>query len=195
MGQITKAFAELMIEAAEKGHHTPLTAWEQKQFAQAWLTLNAAPPPLSPPDTGNVGAQLLTDAEAKSLQELAEAAWGDLQKNKLGGYSGINRPFYLVWMFKTVIERYGRRDVGLQHSKNALDEAYERGRNSAALPPGRGMVPMTTAEIDLAVRNAQIAFALDKFKTFEEALVRKAEAHHGIKEGSATPLGDGEGAR
>lgn len=56
---------------------------------------------------------------------------------------------------------------------------------AAALPsPGRGMVPMTTAEIDLAVRNAQIAFALDKFKTFEEALVRKAEAHHGIKEGS-----------
>jgi len=51
-------------------------------------------------------------------------------------------------------------------------------------PPGRGMVPMTTAEIDLAVRNAQIAFAIDKFKTFEEALVRKAEAHHGIKEGS-----------
>lgn len=55
---------------------------------------------------------------------------------------------------------------------------------AALPPPGRGMVPMTTAEIDLAVRNAQIAFALDKFKTFEEALVRKAEAHHGIKEGS-----------
>jgi hypothetical protein len=37
MGQITKDFAELMVKAAEAGHHTPLTAWEQKQFALAWL--------------------------------------------------------------------------------------------------------------------------------------------------------------
>ena len=37
MGQITKDFAELMVKAAESGHHTPLTPWEQKQFALAWL--------------------------------------------------------------------------------------------------------------------------------------------------------------
>ena len=71
MGQITKDFAELMIEAAEKGHHTPLTAWEQKQFAQAWLTLNAAPPPLSPPATGNVGAETVARQFHDAYERLA----------------------------------------------------------------------------------------------------------------------------
>lgn len=75
--------------------------------------------------------QLLTDVENKALLQLSEAVWADLQKNELGGYSGGNRPFYLLWMFKTVIERYGYRDVGLTRSKNALDEAYERGKKDA----------------------------------------------------------------
>lgn len=40
--------------------------------------------------------------------------------------------------------------------------------------------PLTLSQIVLAVRNAQIAYALDKFSSFEVALVRKVEAAHGI---------------
>jgi hypothetical protein len=122
--------------------------------------------------------QLLTDVEKKSLQELAEAVWADLQKNELGGYSGINRPFYLVWMFKIVIERYGYRDVGLKHSKDALDEAYERGRKAGASPP-----PAPQRE-PLTIEQIEQAYPPGITKHSFAAGVRFAEQAHGIKEGS-----------
>jgi hypothetical protein len=65
--------------------------------------------------------ELLTDDERKSLLKDAEWLWEALQKNDLGGYSGGNRPFYILHAFKQVIEKYGHRDVGLNWSKNDLD--------------------------------------------------------------------------
>jgi hypothetical protein len=65
--------------------------------------------------------ELLDNAETKALLERAEYLWSDLQANNLGGYSGINRPFYILNEFKRVIEEFGNRDVGLNWSKDQLD--------------------------------------------------------------------------
>lgn len=42
--------------------------------------------------------------------------------------------------------------------------------------------PLTDRQIQDAVRDAHIAFCLDKYATFEVALIRKAETAHDIKE-------------
>lgn len=55
----------------------------------------------------------------------AERLWNDLQKNNLGGYSGGNRPFYILHEFKRMIEKYGNRDVGLTWSKDDLEAALK----------------------------------------------------------------------
>jgi len=65
--------------------------------------------------------ELLTTDEAKALLKRAEQLWSDLQKNDLGGFSGGNRPFYILWMMKQVIEVFGRRDIGQTWSKDELD--------------------------------------------------------------------------
>lgn len=65
--------------------------------------------------------ELLTDDEKKLMLSRAEHLWTALQSNDLGGYSGINRPFYILFAFKEIIELFGNRDVGLSWSKNALD--------------------------------------------------------------------------
>ncbi|MEQ9634590.1 MAG: hypothetical protein RLW68_00750 [Devosia marina] len=65
--------------------------------------------------------ELLTNDERKELLQEAERLWKDLQNNNLGGFSGGNRPFYILHAFKQVIEKYGHRDVGLNWSKDALD--------------------------------------------------------------------------
>lgn len=65
--------------------------------------------------------ELLTDSESKQLLSMAEMLWDDLQSNNLGGFSGINRPFWILAEFKRVIEEFGHRDVGLTWSKNQLD--------------------------------------------------------------------------
>lgn len=67
--------------------------------------------------------ELLTEDERKSILKEAEQLWSDLQANNLGGYSGGNRPFYILHAFKLAIEKYGHRDVGLSWSKNDLDAA------------------------------------------------------------------------
>jgi hypothetical protein len=67
--------------------------------------------------------KLLSEQEAADLLAQAEALWADLQANNLGGFSGINRPFYILHEFKRVIEKFGGRDVGLRWSKNDLDAA------------------------------------------------------------------------
>ncbi|HWU32819.1 MAG TPA: hypothetical protein VN108_08095 [Marmoricola sp.] len=64
---------------------------------------------------------LLSPEEGKSLLADAEQLWRDLQRNELGGFSGHNRPFYILHEFRRVIEKYGRRDVGLTWSKDDLD--------------------------------------------------------------------------
>ncbi len=66
---------------------------------------------------------LLSEDERKALLTDAEWLWQRLEANDIGGFSGINRPFYIVHAFKEVIEKYGRRDVGLSWSKNDLDAA------------------------------------------------------------------------
>lgn len=64
---------------------------------------------------------LLSEVERKQLLADAEWLWRRLEANDIGGFSGINRPFYILHAFKEVIEKYGRRDVGLSWSKNDLD--------------------------------------------------------------------------
>jgi hypothetical protein len=65
--------------------------------------------------------ELLTSDESRALLTAAENLWEDLQKNNLGGFSGVNRPFYILHKFRRVIEKFGHRDTGLQWSKNDLD--------------------------------------------------------------------------
>lgn len=55
------------------------------------------------------------------MEEFARHVWSRLQSNDLGGYSGVNRPLYLLWMFKDAIEKWGNRDVGLSWSKEQLE--------------------------------------------------------------------------
>lgn len=69
---------------------------------------------------------LLDNGEASELLKRAEQLWSDLQANNLGGYSGINRPFYILNEFKRVIEEFGGRDVGLHWSKDQLDAHPDR---------------------------------------------------------------------
>lgn len=68
--------------------------------------------------------ELLTEDEAAALQAQAERLWADLQANNLGGYSGINRPFYIAFAMRKVIEEFGHRDTGLSWSKNEIDSAW-----------------------------------------------------------------------
>lgn len=65
--------------------------------------------------------ELLTREEARAMLTAAEELWEDLQRNELGGFSGVNRPFYIIGVFKRIIETYGKRDVGLLWSKDDLD--------------------------------------------------------------------------
>lgn len=65
----------------------------------------------------------LTPVEQQKLLAEAEQLWRDLQANELGGFSGGNRPFWIVHQFKRVIEKFGNRDVGLNWSKDELEAA------------------------------------------------------------------------
>lgn len=37
MGQLTREFVENIVKRADEGKHSPLTVWEEKQLALAWL--------------------------------------------------------------------------------------------------------------------------------------------------------------
>lgn len=65
---------------------------------------------------------LLTEEEKKWLLNLSECLVKDILEDKLGGYSGVNRPYHAFHMFKVAIERLGKRDVGLQWTYNQLKE-------------------------------------------------------------------------
>lgn len=67
--------------------------------------------------------RLLSEDEKKALLKKSEDLLNDLMGNKLGGYEGINRPFWIMSAFKEVIEEYGNRDVGLTWSYNDLKAA------------------------------------------------------------------------
>jgi len=70
--------------------------------------------------------ELLTAGEQQDLLAEAEQLWRDLQANELGGFSGGNRPFWIMYQFKCAIEKYGHRDVGLNWSKDELDAVRAR---------------------------------------------------------------------
>lgn len=74
---------------------------------------------------------LLTEEERKEILSDAENLWRALESNNLGGYSGHNRPFYILHAFKAAIEKYGRRDVGLTWSNDEL-EATRAAQSSKA---------------------------------------------------------------
>lgn len=65
--------------------------------------------------------ELLSKEEGAELLKWSEGLWAELQENKLGGFSGINRPFHIKNFAMDVIEKFGNRDVGLNWSKNDLD--------------------------------------------------------------------------
>lgn len=69
--------------------------------------------------------ELLTNKEKRDLFARAETLWVDLQTDNLGGFSGINRPFYILSAFKEIIEDFGHRDVGLSWSRNDLERGYK----------------------------------------------------------------------
>jgi hypothetical protein len=94
------------------------------------------------PEAARPFPDLLDQEEKKSLLTKAELLWRDLQNNDLGGYSGHNRPFWIVAEFKEVIEKYGKRDVGLTWSHNALEAARA---STTSDPEVRGWQPMDTA--------------------------------------------------
>lgn len=45
------------------------------------------------------------------LLPTAERLWADLEKNELGGYSGINRPFWILQAFREVINHAEDRTI------------------------------------------------------------------------------------
>lgn len=75
--------------------------------------------------------ELLSSEERKRLLAKAEYLWERLETNDIGGFSGINRPFYILAAFKEVIEEYGKRDVGLTWSKNDLDAIICKAKSPA----------------------------------------------------------------
>lgn len=82
-------------------------------------------------------------------------------------------------------DRYVRRDDALEFAERyarAAVEAYLAGRTVKESLTVR--LPMTIQELAQLAREAQIAFCLNKYASFEEALARAVEAHHGIKEAS-----------
>lgn len=68
---------------------------------------------------------LLSSDERNALKAQAEQVWRDLQENNLGGFSYGNRPFWLMHQFELVIEKYGRRDIGLCWSPLQINAARE----------------------------------------------------------------------
>ena len=76
--------------------------------------------------------ELLSPDEARALLKKAEELWSDLQEDKLGGFSGINRPFWILSQFKQVIEEFGHRDVGQHWSKNQLEAHPDRSKEPTA---------------------------------------------------------------
>lgn len=69
--------------------------------------------------TGRPCPDLLTPDEEKALLKRAEQLWSDLQENRLGGFSGPNRPFWILAEFQSAIEAFGHRDLGRTWSPDA----------------------------------------------------------------------------
>lgn len=82
--------------------------------------------------------ELLSTEEGSSLLKQAEELWSDLQGNNLGGFSGGNRPFYILHEFRRVIEAFGHRDTGLKWSKNDLDAALNAPTGAQHKEPPHG---------------------------------------------------------
>ena len=74
----------------------------------------------TPTQADREAPELLNADEQRGLLAEAEQLWRDLETNELGGFSGHNRPFWIMHQFKRVIEKYARCDVGLDWSKNEL---------------------------------------------------------------------------
>jgi len=66
--------------------------------------------------------ELITREEHDWLLKLSEHLVKDILEDKLGGYSGINRPFHAFHVIRVAIEKLGHRDTGLQWSYDQLKE-------------------------------------------------------------------------
>lgn len=78
-------------------------------------------------ESKTTNVSLLNTEEQKSLLIAAENLWDELNANKLGGYSGINRPFYIAWKFREVIEKYGHRNIGQKLTGIELEKLRNAG--------------------------------------------------------------------
>lgn len=107
--------------AAPAGHIWKLD-WKHHGII-AYTPLAAAPKQAEQQGVERPYPELLSSDESSALLKQAEELWSDLQSNNIGGFSGVNRPFYILHEFRRVIETFGHRDTGLKWSKNDLDAA------------------------------------------------------------------------
>lgn len=117
--------------------------------------------------------ELLTEDERARLLKKAEYLWEDLQKNNLGGYSGINRPFHILNQFKEVIEEFGNRDVGLHWSRDDLEAAKA---STPAIADGVGVnARKATMTLNLSEKEMEVLNDMAKAKDMSKtAVVRQA---------------------
>jgi hypothetical protein len=80
--------------------------------------------------------------------------WADLQADNLGGFSGINRPFWILYKFKTVIETFGRRDVGLSWSNDQLDAALSPTPDAGEVREQTGKYGCLREQLDFDIARA-----------------------------------------
>lgn len=125
---------------------------------QAWLDRH---PPVGEPVGLREPPKLLSEEEGKSLLEKAECLWKDLQANNLGGFSGPNRPFYILHEFRRVIEEYGGRDVGLKWSKNQLDALATPARTDETAPLQKRIAELEAEVARLRVAIKEIADGIE----------------------------------
>ena len=59
--------------------------------------------------------------ERRQLLQRAERLWQELQDNELGGYSGINRPFYICEVFKEIAAAERARILALLRGPTTLE--------------------------------------------------------------------------
>lgn len=78
--------------------------------------------------------ELLTEDEKQALLQKSVDLWNALEENKLGGFSSINRPYFIMHEFKEIIEKYGKRDVGLTWQSIDLQKARKNNTDIEVQP-------------------------------------------------------------
>jgi hypothetical protein len=129
------------LAVAPNGHTCPFLSVEEWTRIYEWSCEVTAPP----------GASAL---ERKTLLAKSEQLWDDLQRNELGGYSGINRPFHIAEVFKEIAREARARGV-IEGSTIERWTCFHCGetfvdRKAASLHFGRDEMAHAACQIDIA---------------------------------------------